>query len=65
MKNLTWLFLTEPVLATESIPGLGNLWTVEELEEEAYINSVSTVNPEGIIPHEDVPHLRKQSKTYQ
>ena len=42
------------------IPGLGNLWTVEELEEEAYINSVSTVNPEGIIPHEDVPHLESR-----
>ncbi|MEE0901037.1 MAG: F420-nonreducing hydrogenase, partial [Methanobrevibacter sp.] len=42
------------------IPGLGNLWTVEELEQEAYINSVSTVNPEGIIPHEDVPHLESR-----
>ncbi len=42
------------------IPGLGNLWTVEELEEEAYVNSVSTVNPEGIIPHEDVPHLESR-----
>ncbi len=31
------------------IPGLGNLWTVDELEQEAYINSCSTVNPEGII----------------
>ena len=26
------------------IPGLGNLWTVDELEQEAYINSCSTVN---------------------
>ncbi|MDO5848160.1 MAG: F420-nonreducing hydrogenase [Methanobrevibacter sp.] len=42
------------------IPGLGNLWTVEELEQEAYVNSVSTVNPEGIIPHEDVPHLESR-----
>ena len=42
------------------IPGLGNLWTVEELEEEGYINSVSTVNPEGIIPHEEVPHLESR-----
>ena len=42
------------------IPGLGNLWTVEELEQEAYINSVSTINPEGIIPHEDVPHLESR-----
>ena len=42
------------------IPGLGNLFTVEELEEEAYINSVSTVNPEGIIPNEDVPALESR-----
>ncbi|WP_346675742.1 F420-nonreducing hydrogenase [Methanobrevibacter woesei] len=42
------------------IPGLGNLFTVEELEQEAYINSVSTVNPEGIIPNEDVPALESR-----
>lgn len=42
------------------IPGLGNLWTVDELEQEAYVNSVSTVNPEGIIPNEDVPHLESR-----
>ncbi|MCF0225844.1 MAG: F420-nonreducing hydrogenase [Methanobrevibacter sp.] len=42
------------------IPGLGNLWTVEELEQEAYVNSVSTINPEGIIPHEEVPHLESR-----
>ena len=42
------------------IPGLGNLHTVEELETEAYINSVSTVNPEGIIPSERVPHLESR-----
>ncbi|OWT33227.1 F420-nonreducing hydrogenase [Methanobrevibacter sp. 87.7] len=42
------------------IPGLGNLHTVEDLEEEAYINSVSTVNPEGIIPNEDVPQLENR-----
>jgi len=42
------------------IPGLGNLHTVEELEEEAYINSCSTVNPDGIIPSESVPHLESR-----
>ena len=42
------------------IPGLGNLCTVDELEEEAYINSVSTVNPEGVIPNEDVPALESR-----
>ena len=31
-----------------------------ELEEEAYINSCSTVNPEGIIPSEGVPHLESR-----
>jgi F420-non-reducing hydrogenase small subunit len=34
------------------IPGLGNLHTNDELTTEAYINSCSTVNPEGIIPNE-------------
>ena len=42
------------------IPGLGNLSTPEELEEEAYINSASTYNEEGIIPSEDVPHLESR-----
>jgi F420-non-reducing hydrogenase small subunit len=42
------------------VPGLGNLNTVEELEEEAYINSPSTVNPEGIIPNEEVPTLESR-----
>lgn len=37
--------------------GLGNLFTTDELTQEAYINSESTYNEEGIIPHEDVPHL--------
>ena len=42
------------------IPGLGNLHTTEELIQEAYINSASTYNEEGIIPHEDVPHLESR-----
>ncbi|MCC7554303.1 MAG: F420-nonreducing hydrogenase [Methanobacteriaceae archaeon] len=42
------------------IPGLGNLFTVDELEEEAYINSLSTVNPDKIIPNEEVPHLESR-----
>ena len=42
------------------IPGLGNLHTVEELTTEGYINSCSTVNPEGIIPNEDVPALESR-----
>ncbi len=37
--------------------GLGNLFTTDELTQEAYINSESTYNDEGIIPHEDIPHL--------
>ena len=37
--------------------GLGNLSTNQELQEEAYINSPSTPNEEGIIPHEEVPHF--------
>ena len=42
------------------IPGLGNLFTVDELEEEAYINSPSTYNDEGVIPNEDVPALESR-----
>lgn len=42
------------------IPGLGNLFTREELEEEAYLNSISTVNPAKIIPSEGVPHLKSR-----
>ena len=42
------------------IPGLGNLSTTEEIIEEAYINSASTYNEEGIIPSEDVPHLESR-----
>lgn len=42
------------------IPGLGNLHKVEELTQEAYINSASTYNEEGIIPNEDVPHLESR-----
>jgi F420-non-reducing hydrogenase small subunit len=42
------------------IPGLGNLHTNDELTTEAYINSCSTVNPDGIIPSESVPHLESR-----
>lgn len=40
--------------------GVGNLYTPEELIEEAYINSPSTPNPEGVLPHEDIPHLESR-----
>ncbi|WP_409200515.1 F420-non-reducing hydrogenase subunit MvhG [Methanobrevibacter sp. DSM 116169] len=42
------------------IPGLGNLSTVDELEQEAYVNSVTTINPDKIIPNEDVPKLESR-----
>ncbi len=42
------------------IPGLGNLFKNEELIEEAYINSPSTPNPEGVLPHEEVPHFENR-----
>ncbi len=45
------------------IPGLGNLHTVEELTTEAYKNSVSTPNEEGIIPNEEVPHLENRVRS--
>jgi F420-non-reducing hydrogenase small subunit len=40
--------------------GIGNLFTKDELIEEAYKNSASTINPEGIIPSEDIPHLESR-----
>jgi len=40
--------------------GLGNLFTNEDLQEEAYINSASTYNDEKIIPHEGVPHFESR-----
>jgi F420-non-reducing hydrogenase small subunit len=42
------------------VAGLGNLHTVDELTQEAYINSPTTPNPEGIIPNEDVPQLESR-----
>lgn len=42
------------------IPGLGNLSTTDELIEEAYINSASTYNEEGVIPSEEVPKLESR-----
>jgi len=40
--------------------GIGNLFTKDQLIEEAYINSASTINPEGILPSEDIPHLESR-----
>ncbi|MGB9937550.1 MAG: F420-nonreducing hydrogenase [Methanobacterium sp.] len=37
------------------IPGLGNLCSNEELLNEAYLNCPSNVNPENIVPCEEVP----------
>ena len=42
--------------------GLGNLHTVDELTQEAYINSESTYNDEGIIPSEGVPKLESRMR---
>ncbi|MGB9838286.1 F420-non-reducing hydrogenase subunit MvhG [Methanothermobacter sp.] len=44
------------------IPGLRNLWDKEEVIEEAYINSITTPNEEGVIPSEEVPHLEGRVK---
>jgi F420-non-reducing hydrogenase small subunit len=40
--------------------GIGNLFTKDEIIEEAYKNSASTINPEGILPSEDIPHLESR-----
>ena len=42
--------------------GLGNLHTVDDLTQEAYINSESTYNEEGIIPNEGVPQLESRMR---
>ncbi|WP_321211098.1 F420-non-reducing hydrogenase subunit MvhG [Methanothermobacter sp. DP] len=44
------------------IPGLRNLWDKDEVIEEAYINSITTPNEEGVIPSEEVPHLEGRVK---
>ncbi len=40
--------------------GVANLNTPEELIEEAYQNSFSTINPDNILPSEDIPHLESR-----
>jgi F420-non-reducing hydrogenase small subunit len=42
------------------IPGLGNLHRTEDLIEEAYQNSESTINPDNVIPSENIPHLESR-----
>ena len=42
------------------IPGLANLHTKDELLQEVYIDTVSTVNPKGVIPHKVVPPLLEE-----
>nr|Q00406.1 RecName: Full=F420-non-reducing hydrogenase vhc subunit G [Methanococcus voltae]CAA43505.1 methylviologen reducing hydrogenase subunit [Methanococcus voltae PS] len=39
------------------IPGMGNLYSNEELLEKAYKTTITTKNDEGIIPSEEVPAL--------
>ncbi len=39
------------------VPGLANLHTTEEILQEVYINTKSTVNPKGVIPHKIVPPM--------
>ncbi len=40
--------------------GVANLNTTEELIEEAYQNSFSTINPDNTLPSEDIPHLESR-----
>ncbi|MFX0170080.1 MAG: F420-nonreducing hydrogenase [Candidatus Hodarchaeota archaeon] len=39
------------------VPGLANLHPKEEILKEVYINTKSTVNPKGVIPHKVVPPI--------
>jgi F420-non-reducing hydrogenase small subunit len=39
------------------VPGLANLHTREEILKEVYIDTKSTVNPDGVIPHKVVPPM--------
>mgnify|MGYP006296443119 CR=1 FL=1 len=41
-----------------NLPAMRNNYTIDECLKEAYLDTVSTVNPEGIIPNsKDVPRL--------
>jgi F420-non-reducing hydrogenase small subunit len=42
------------------VPGLANLHTKDEIMEEVYINTKSTVNPKKIIPHKIVPPMLEE-----
>jgi F420-non-reducing hydrogenase small subunit len=42
------------------IPGLGNLFTNEELLNEAYIKCPSNINPECVLPSEEVPKFESR-----
>ncbi len=42
------------------VPGLANLHTKDELMEEVYINTKSTVNPKKIIPNRIVPPMLEE-----
>jgi len=42
------------------IPGLGNLFTNEELLNEAYLICPSNINPENVLPSEEVPYLKAE-----
>ncbi|XRO74869.1 F420-nonreducing hydrogenase [Methanocaldococcus sp. 28A] len=44
------------------IPGLGNLYSKEEILEKVYKTTLSTKNDEGIIPSEEVPQLTSRVK---
>ncbi|MCC7557628.1 MAG: F420-nonreducing hydrogenase [Methanobacteriaceae archaeon] len=42
------------------IPGMRNLHAPEDVIEEAYYNSASTINPDRVFPSEEVPHLESR-----
>ncbi|XRP97176.1 F420-nonreducing hydrogenase [Methanocaldococcus sp. 16A] len=44
------------------VPGLGNLYSKDEILEKVYKTTLSTKNDEGIIPSEEVPQLTSRVK---
>ncbi|ACX72575.1 NADH ubiquinone oxidoreductase 20 kDa subunit [Methanocaldococcus vulcanius M7] len=44
------------------VPGLGNLYSKDEILEKVYKSTLSTKNDEGIIPNEEVPPLTSRVK---
>ncbi|ADC68908.1 NADH ubiquinone oxidoreductase 20 kDa subunit [Methanocaldococcus sp. FS406-22] len=63
MRNKAKIVIAFGTCATfGGVPGLGNLYSKEEILEKVYKTTLSTKNDEGIIPSEEVPPLTSRVK---